>query len=669
MLYNNINQLHNDFFEKDVILNRIALMICFTGLFCSFVIAQSNHASKRIPYNHPGLTVDLGVGLWAIPLPLDYDNDGDNDLVVSTNDVPYNGTYFFENDGSKVLKPGVKIGAGKRNITISYTDYEPHITIPGTKFKNFNQSALNEETKIPYEQDFYAGRANQWKYADYDGDGLTDLIFGVSDWQEYGWDNAYDANGKWTNGKIHGYVYWAKNNGTKEQPQYQKAVKIEADGKPIDVFGCPSPNFVDWDNDGDLDLICGEFLDRLSYFENTGNRTHPVYTSKGFMQINGETIHFELQMLQVTAFDWEQDGDLDIIVGKEDGRVAWIENLGLDDNNQAILLPPKYFQQQADNVKCGALVTPCSIDWDGDGDEDLICGNTAGFIEFIENLGGGSSPNWNAPQRLTADDKVIRYMAGKNLSIQGPAEAKWGYTVPYAADWNMDGLPDIIVNTIIGKIEWFENIGTRAKPKLAAAKLVEVGWDGTPPKPAWNWWNPNQKELVVQWRTRPIIHDLNQDGINDLILIDHEGYLCFYERSKTNTGLQTLPGKRVFVDENNNPLRLNDGIGGKSGRRKIDLVDWDGDGDMDLLINSPNTSPAETRNIAWYENVKQDGVQISFRYGGDITTDRLEGHTTSPTTVDWNSGGIRDLVVGGEDGFLYLYQRHSKQEIIVPSKN
>src|SRR5690625_4737934 len=30
----------------------------------------------RIRYNNPGLTVDLGVGLWAVPFPVDYDEDG-----------------------------------------------------------------------------------------------------------------------------------------------------------------------------------------------------------------------------------------------------------------------------------------------------------------------------------------------------------------------------------------------------------------------------------------------------------------------------------------------------------------------------------------------------------------------------------------------------------------
>ena len=75
---------------------------------------------------------------------------------------------------------------------------------------------------------------------------------------------------------------------------------------------------------------------------------------------------------------------------------------------------PVYFQQQADTLKFGALATPFAHDWDGDGDEDILCGNTAGYIGLFENLGRGENglPKWSAPELLKADGKTFRVLAG-----------------------------------------------------------------------------------------------------------------------------------------------------------------------------------------------------------------------------------------------------------------
>ena len=50
---------------------------------------------EPLRYNHPGLIVDLGVGLWAWPIPCDADGDGDYDLVVSCPDQTSNGVWVF----------------------------------------------------------------------------------------------------------------------------------------------------------------------------------------------------------------------------------------------------------------------------------------------------------------------------------------------------------------------------------------------------------------------------------------------------------------------------------------------------------------------------------------------------------------------------------------------
>ncbi len=152
-----------------------------------------------------------------------------------------------------------------------------------------------------------------------------------------------------------------------------RAALVEAAGKPVDTFGCPTPNFADFDGDGDLDLLCGEFLDGFTYFENVGTRRQPRYAAgRRLLAADGTPLAMDLQMIVPIAFDWDRDGDLDLVVGDEDGRVALVENTGKLSDRLPQFLPPRYFQQEADDVKCGALATPVGFDWDGDGDTDIL---------------------------------------------------------------------------------------------------------------------------------------------------------------------------------------------------------------------------------------------------------------------------------------------------------
>jgi hypothetical protein len=692
---------------------------------------------------------------------MDYDRDGDFDLVVACPDKPYNGTYFFENPGEgqglrvkgqgeqreqdpsslnshpsslPTFKPAVRVADGPTNVQVSYVNGEPVVMTPGKIYVDFREHQYAHPIKLPLPEkidpQYQRIRANQWKLVDWEGDGDLDVVVGIGVWDDYGWDDAWDEKGNWKNGPLHGFVYLVENvvegrgsrvegEGKKladdlvwpellgPRPVFAEPVKVTtSDGKPVDVYGMPSPNFADFDGDGDLDLICGEFLDGFTWFENTGSRDKPDY-HPGERLKSGDgkdefLVRMDLQMITPTSLDWNGDGRIDLICGDEDGRVALIENFDPTNEPMPEFLWPEYFSQEAADVKFGALVTPVSADWDGDGDEDLICGNTAGYIGFFENL-GGDKPQWLRPLSAIEDPSlsVIRHQASERGSIQGPCEAKWGYTTLTAGNWFNDGRIAVVFNGIWGqpratRLLGFSEGGFADSPtasyfspggaileKPVGLRIERVG---KAPKPEWTWWTPEPGELVTQWRTTPCVLDWNADGLSDLIMLDHEGYLAFYERSRVKSQesredkdsaldsqpsaldpLVLLPPQRVFKidgpcefdqkhkpvgDKHDDLLRLNANRAGASGRRKLCFADWDGDGRLDLLVNSVN--------VNWLRNVRTDDEGFTWFHDEGPLDDRvLAGHDTSPTVVDWDRNGIPDLLVGAEDGHLY-YKRNPR---------
>jgi hypothetical protein len=131
---------------------------------------------------------------------------------------------------------------------------------------------------------------------------------------------------------------------------------------------------------------------------------------------------------------------------------------------------------------------------------------------------------------MSAGGEAINIRAGSSGSIQGPAERSWGYTVPSVADWDGDGFLDVMMNDIWGHVRLYRNPGRKGTLDLEPPQPVEVEWNGATPELAWGWEKPKGKELLAQWRTRALMYDWNKDGLADLIMLDHEGYLAWFER-------------------------------------------------------------------------------------------------------------------------------------------
>ncbi len=644
---------------------------------------------QKLEYNNPGLLVDLDAGFKVLPMPMDFDGDGDYDLLVSESGAYIEaGIFYFENISGNVDKPvfrrGMKVSTERRrlgsdgsNFEVSVVDGQTHVITPdrvGEKlliYKNVPQNVFWDDNVIPLTDKGYDVlhffSNTQWKILDFDGDGINDLVCSASSLRKPGLRGAgYRERLKaFLEFPKHNRLVFIKNRGSDDRPVYDDPVEIlKENGETLAKNLAIKPMFADYDNDGDFDFIgigrpenADDFdvewkNNFILYFENSGTKTDYRYSEGKVVTNDGVPVRFDSRStMHLTAFDWNKDGNVDIIAGEESGRISLMINTGKVINGIPQFLSPQFFQQEAKYVDFGALTIPKVFDWDSDGLDDIISGNEMGYIGFIKNM-GCDPPVWDAPKLLEVEGKPIRII--RNFALPNTEPPIWGYSTIDVGYWDEDDLPDILVNDHNGNVVWLKNVGTKTNPALSAPEAIEVEWNGEPLKPAWVPGVSEGNELLAPWRTTPLIMDYNEDGLNDLVMLDHEGYLAVYLRIKKDGRLLLAPPVRNFVYPSGEPVLLNQRTGSSSGRLKFTFADWDGDGLDDLIVAS---KPA----VDWMKNVGEKGGKMVLQYMGRVLSRTLMGHTDGPVTTDWNKDGVLDLLVGTEHGVFYYWERPDNQ--------
>ena len=206
-------------------------------------------------------------------------------------------------------------------------------------------------------------------------------------------------------------------------------------------------------------------------------------------------------------------------------------------------------------------------------------------------------------------------------------------------DWNNDGKTDLISGDSKGGVWIYINTGTKEKPVLAAGKQVEA--DGKPITASTKTYKvvngrytvdkviPGSSKLAEIY-SKIHMADWDGDGLKDL-LIGHNSTIIFYK----NAGTKTKPVLKA-------PVTIDPPEGKFSSRPSPYVVDWDGDGKRDLLVSS------EPRTLSFYRNVgTAKAPKLGKAQAVVLTGDGFEkGYRNRIEVVDWNNDGKLDILAG-----------------------
>jgi len=289
----------------------------------------------------------------------------------------------------------------------------------------------------------------------------------------------------------------------------------------------------------------------------------------------------------------------DLIVIGEGGTYYYRFTGSFDARDQPIYAAQVRLLEKDAPLSHSSLPVIETVDWDGDGDLDIISGDSVGFVVWMENAGSAENPSFLPAVKLRAAGEIIRMRPGYYGSLQGPGEANWGYSCPTVVDFNSDGLPDIVLSGSLATHKIYFNRGTRTRPALAPGRdLFCEGLD-----------------LHGAWRVKPGVGQLGEKMA--YVLVDDDEEFHVYWRIDA----QNLEdGGKLHLDTGE-VIAANYRTGGRGGRVKITLRDVDHDGKNDLLLttHSANSIPHREHGIPhqkgamvlWMRNVSH-GEKLRF---------------------------------------------------------
>ncbi len=289
--------------------------------------------------------------------------------------------------------------------------------------------------------------------------------------------------------------------------------------------------------------------------------------------------------------DWDEDGDFDIISGESDGYVTLFRNVGSPKN--PVLTDEGHIKSFSTDIDVGSLSTPDVLDWNADGKKDLVIGSDVGYIYVYLNTGTNKVPAFGTSSRVMDEGGYLQEM--KNY--------------PKIEDLNRDGLFDIVMGWYQGSCLYWPNYGEAGAPEFDDQYELTGFTDLVDPDPV----NPNWSHCEVA--------DWNEDGNFDLLYTrwESEVYIHLNAAGLLQTTAEPVGGP-VVIPSGGGSFKSELSVSNLTGETAIVdgwvEVEMPGGSLYGPVVTSEDLSfaPYQTRNVLLSHNVPSAAPAGEYTY-------------------------------------------------------